>query len=49
MVRRTVHIPDELDEAVQKHGGLEDSYSKIVQEALNDWVERKEHPETHQQ
>lgn len=42
MVRRTVHIPDDLDEDVQKHGGLDDSYSKIVQEALRDWVDGRE-------
>lgn len=34
MARRTVHIPDDLDSAVCEFGGVEDSYSAIVQAAL---------------
>lgn len=42
MARRTVHIPDDLDERIQELGGLDDSYSKIVQEALREWADRRE-------
>lgn len=42
MARRTVHIPDDLDERIQDLGGLDDSYSSIVQVALREWAERQE-------
>ena len=34
MARRTVHIPDDLDEQVLKNTTADDSYSALVQEAL---------------
>ena len=45
MTRRTVHIPDDLDERVLAYGSLGDSYSKIVQEALCEYLDRRESEE----
>ena len=42
MARRTVYIPDELDERIENLGELSDSYSQIVQEALQDWADEQE-------
>jgi hypothetical protein len=36
MARRTVHIPDELDELVLENTTAEDSYSGLVQTALRE-------------
>jgi len=36
MARRTIHIPDELDELVLENTTAEDSYSGIVQAALRE-------------
>ena len=45
MARRTVYIPDELDQRIEGLGGLSDSYSQIVQEALRDWADEQEESE----
>lgn len=42
MARRTVHIPDDLDERIKALGGLDDSYSQLVQEALREYADRRE-------
>ena len=42
MARRSVHIPDKLDERVVEHGGVENSYSGIVQDALREYLEKRE-------
>lgn len=42
MARRTVHIPDNLDDRVEAHGGLNDSYSGIVQEALREYLDAQD-------
>ncbi|MDQ2053202.1 hypothetical protein [Halobellus sp. H-GB7] len=42
MARRTVHIPDDLDDRVEDYGGLHDSYSGLVQEALREYLDRRE-------
>ena len=42
MARRTVHIPDDLDERVEAYGGLDDSYSGVVQDALTEFLDRRE-------
>jgi len=39
MARRTVHIPDDLDEKVCELGGVDDSYSGIVQDALREYID----------
>ena len=43
MAQRTVHIPDDLDRRVVAASTVEDSYSGIVQEALELWL--REHAE----
>jgi len=40
MARRTVHIPDDLDELVLENTTAEDSYSGLVQAALREKFER---------
>lgn len=42
MARRTVHIPDELDDRVQESGTAADSYSSIVQAALREHLDAEE-------
>jgi hypothetical protein len=37
-----VHIPDDLDDRVINQTTADDSYSGIVQEALEEWLERRE-------
>lgn len=39
MARRTVHIPDDLDQRVCRFGDVEDSYSSIVQDALREYID----------
>ena len=38
MTKRTVHIPDDLDEQVVDASTVEDSYSGIVQDALREYL-----------
>ena len=40
MAKRTVHIPDDLDDRVHQYGGLNDNYSKLVQQALREFLDR---------
>lgn len=42
MVKRTVHIPDDLDERVSSYGSVRDSYSGIVQDALEEFLEKRD-------
>lgn len=42
MANRSVHIPTELDERVKEHTTVEDSYSSVVQEALELWLETEQ-------
>jgi predicted transcriptional regulator len=42
MARRTIHIPDNLDQRVVDLGSTEDSYSGIVQEALREFLDDAE-------
>jgi Arc/MetJ-type ribon-helix-helix transcriptional regulator len=44
MARRTVHIPDDLDDRVEAYGGLGDSYSGIVQDALREYLSSRDEP-----
>jgi metal-responsive CopG/Arc/MetJ family transcriptional regulator len=39
MARRTVHIPDDLDDEVTNFGSTDDSYSGIVCDALREYLE----------
>ena len=39
MARRTVHIPDDLDERVRAQGETGDSYSGFVQAALRAYLD----------
>lgn len=41
MAKKTVHIPDELHEQVLEDTDAEDSYSAVVQEALQGYIDRK--------
>lgn len=41
MARRTVHIPDDLDEEVNEFGDTSDSYSGIVTAALREYLEKR--------
>lgn len=45
MVNRSIHIPTELDERVLEHTTAEDSYSSVVQDALELWLETKGNPD----
>lgn len=42
MARRTVHIPDDLDDRVTEFGTTEDSYSGIVSDALREYLDKRE-------
>jgi predicted transcriptional regulator len=42
MARRSIHIPDDLDDRVVAHSTVEDSYSGIVQEALREFLDEQE-------
>jgi len=49
MARRTVHIPDDLDEQVLENTSAEDSYSGLVQAALREKFGEKFDEEVPQQ
>jgi metal-responsive CopG/Arc/MetJ family transcriptional regulator len=49
MVRKTVFIPDDLHRRVEEHGGLGDSYSAIVQDALRDYLDAQDEVEERDQ
>lgn len=42
MARRTVYIPDDLDERVLESGSVDDSYSSIVTQALREYLAKRE-------
>ena len=42
MARKTVYIPDDLNERVAECGDVSDSYSSIVQAALVEYLDRRE-------
>jgi len=44
MARRTVFVPDDLDQRVQDYGTVDDTYSGLVQDALEEYLERRERP-----
>ena len=46
MARRTVHIPDDLDEQVLKNTTADDSYSALVQQAMRATFVNDESDET---
>jgi len=42
MVKKTIHVPDELWDRVDEYGSMEDSFSGIVQDALREYLDGRE-------